>query len=297
MARHPFTGPATGHREAAVAVVPAALPLPQASILAVIRGVSSEKTSNRQLAALLLRDAAFAAQILKLVNSVCINRSGRLIDDIHKAILLLGFSRIQEIALATAVLETVRVPPRSHAVIALLACAFLTALQARSLAKCYQLAPQQRIFLAGLLTRLGEIWFYSEPDSAQRCLHQAGHEPVASRVSFDYLQQRLLQHWGIGDLLREPERTCAANARQPAAGFRQCLQQAVWLAEASRSGRETDEVTTRLQEIADATGQSIGRLQSEFDRNVRYAADVQRIFLLRGRASQAMLRQATQGAV
>lgn len=292
MARHPYTGPATGHREPSVAAVPAALPLPRATILAVIRCVSSEETSNRQLAALLLRDAAFAAQILKLVNSVSFNRSGRLIDDIRKAIMLLGFSRIREIALATAVLESVRVPPRSHAVIALLARSFLTALQARSLAKCYGLASQQRIFLAGLLSRLGEIWFCSDPDSAHHCLRQSGHEPVASATNFDYLRQRLLQQWGIADLLREPERTCAANGGQPAAGFGPCLQLAVWLAEAIGSGKEESEITTWLQEIADQTGHGAARLRSEFDRNARYAADVQRIFLLRGRASQVL-----QGAV
>lgn len=122
--------------------------------------VESSESTVEEVAALIMSDPAMTARILKVVNSPLYGQSRR-VETVTRAINMLGMQQIHDIALASSITTTFSGMPVGLMDVrkfwtASLACA----LAARALGKRAGLVDSERLFVVGLLSRIGHMVMY-----------------------------------------------------------------------------------------------------------------------------------------
>ncbi len=121
-----------------------------------------KSTTQADLEAVIENDPALAAQLLKLVNSSYYGFPQK-IDNLARAITIIGHKDLQILIMATAVVKTFKGIPESlvdmntfwfHSV----TCAVI----ARLLAKQLKITNNERFFIAGLLHSIGKMMFFTQ---------------------------------------------------------------------------------------------------------------------------------------
>jgi hypothetical protein len=121
-----------------------------------------DDTSGTELAALILRDAGMTTRVLRLASSRLHNPHGQRIRTVSRAVALLGFNVVREIALGIAVLDVLGGRHAGCAQAAAEAArALRTAVQARALAEAAGIDAPEEVFIAALLQDLGHLAFWS----------------------------------------------------------------------------------------------------------------------------------------
>ncbi|RLB55913.1 MAG: hypothetical protein DRI34_09895 [Deltaproteobacteria bacterium] len=145
-----------------------------------------------QLAQVIEQDAALAARVMRLANSAyCAVSSG--VDNLERAVCLLGFSTIHHIALCLQSLQILgsQGPPPPEQ---LMEHSLQVACASQLLAERLKLPLPQRFFAAGLLHDIGRLALYVlEPEQAHNWPERAEQEPdrlLAERQLFgiDHLE-------------------------------------------------------------------------------------------------------------
>jgi serine/threonine protein kinase len=220
------------------------------------RVANSEKDNLSTLADEILKDVALTNKLLRLVNSAHYSAAGGAVSTISRAVALVGFAGIRNMALSLVLLEHMQ--DKRHA--EQLKEEFLRALMAATLAN--ELTPVAReaeeTFLAAMFQNLGRLLveFYFPQEGKQiRELVQAGSAALdeataAQRVlglTFTDLGQGVAKAWGLPDNLqramRAPEGEPPSRA-VPGAG----LDRQRWVARLS-----TEVADAMLAEGADAS--------------------------------------------
>lgn len=152
-----------------------------------------DDTSCTDLAALILRDAGMTTRVLRLASSRLHNPHGQRIRTVSRAVALLGFNVVREIALGIAVLDLLGGRHAGCAQAAAEAArALRTAVQARALAETAGIDAPEEVFIAALLQDLGHLAFWSvvpqwlpdwRQDAAQPALQAA--ERVSADIGLD----------------------------------------------------------------------------------------------------------------
>jgi HD-like signal output (HDOD) protein len=169
-----------------------------------------DDSSYSELAWSILQDPGLTAQVLKLSNSIYYNPSSRRINTVSRALMRLGFETVKEMCLSIALVESVLSNLHREKVALEIARAFHSAVQAKKIATLRQLATPEEVFIAALLSRIGQIAFWcfagesgerlelamSEPNQAEG---QAEMEVLGFRL--EWLTLRLSQEWKLSDLL------------------------------------------------------------------------------------------------
>ena len=121
-----------------------------------------DDSSGTDLAALILRDAGMTTRVLRLASSRLHNPHGQRIRTVSRAVALLGFDVVREIALGIAVLDVLGGRHAGCAQAAAEAArALRTAVQARALAEAAGIDAPEEVFIAALLQDLGHLAFWS----------------------------------------------------------------------------------------------------------------------------------------
>jgi eukaryotic-like serine/threonine-protein kinase len=205
-------------------------PALSASVLRIQRLASSDSESLGSLCAEILKDVALTNKLLRMVNTAHYGPDGGGgIGTISRAVSLVGFAGIRNMALSLLLLEQMR--DRDHA--ELLTLEFLRALMAGTLAS--ELAgPQhdrEHVFLGAMFQGLGRLLTeYYLPEEAQQIRHllppaSSGieswrrREAVATQVlglGFEELGIGVARSWGLPEALlrcmRRPEGDAPARA-------------------------------------------------------------------------------------
>ena len=123
---------------------------------------ADESSSGTELAALILRDAGMTTKVLRLASSRLHNPLGLRIRTVSRAVALLGFDVVREIALGIAVLEVLvgRHPGCAQAASEAVR-ALRSAVLARGLAERVGVGEPEEIFIAALLQDIGHLAFWS----------------------------------------------------------------------------------------------------------------------------------------
>ncbi|KAB7627504.1 HDOD domain-containing protein [Alkalilimnicola sp. S0819] len=117
--------------------------------------------SANDLAAVVLRDASMTSGVLRIANSAHYNRSGREINTISRAVVMLGFDTVRGIGLSQILIDTfLNGEARSH-LVGLMRQSVYAAVQAKLIAQQAGDEAPEEIFIAALLYRLGEIAFWA----------------------------------------------------------------------------------------------------------------------------------------
>lgn len=162
----------------------------------------------QQMAGVLLHDAALTSKVLRIANSVYYNPSQEPIRTLTRAIVLIGFENVRQIALSVGLIDTLLSKSSREQLLQLLAQSFHAAVQARNIAGYVLSRHQEEVFIAALLYHLGELAFWgcggSQADVFAEAVAAPGvdAEKVAREqlgLSFRQLSTSLARSWGLGD--------------------------------------------------------------------------------------------------
>ena len=174
-----------------------------------LRLAQSETASVGQLTEVLMRDAALATKVLRVSNSVYCNPGREVIKTLSRAVVVVGFDQVRMIGLSVSLLDGLLTQSPREQLQALLARSFHGAVQARNLAQYLDQRQQEEVFIATLLSHIGELAFWShagkQGDRLAAALAEPGAEPekVLRRelgVTFEQLTVGLLKTWNMGEI-------------------------------------------------------------------------------------------------
>ncbi|MAB42176.1 MAG: histidine kinase [Pseudomonadales bacterium] len=174
-----------------------------------LRLAQSETASVGQLTEVLMRDAALATKVLRVSNSVYCNPGREVIKTLSRAVVVVGFDQVRMIGLSVSLLDGLLAQSPREQLQALLARSFHGAVQARNLAQYLDQRQQEEVFIATLLSHIGELAFWShagkQADRLAAALAEPGAEPekVLRRelgVTFEQLTVGLLKTWNMGEI-------------------------------------------------------------------------------------------------
>lgn len=170
-----------------------------------------EKATTGRLAQAILQDAAMTAKVLKLANSAMYNTARQPVNTISRAIVVLGFNAVAEIAVAIQVIDALLAGGVRQRVLEEMARGFHAAVQARSLATMRRDSRAEEVFIAALLSRVGEMAFWCFGGSKAQRLSDAmaagGQSPDDTQMSvlgfrLKQLSQGLAREWKLPPLLQ-----------------------------------------------------------------------------------------------
>ena len=167
--------------------------------------------SADQLLKSVLKDLSMTVRVLRMSRSVFYNPTGRPITSLQRAIVLVGFDLIRDIALSAEYVESSLDRVARERVTLEMALALHSAMQARYLAESLNEPAAEDVYVAGLMRRRGHFAFWCfAPRNLAESLDAALRDPEISErdaeeiiLGFDLnqLTSSLNREWKISDLL------------------------------------------------------------------------------------------------
>lgn len=172
-----------------------------------IRQISlSEEADAMALAMAVMKDANLSVRVLKLANTPQFNPNNRPISSLSRAVIMLGFDRILNLAITIKLVESLGADKTDQRLNQLLVQAFLNAAIARELAEAAELRKAESVYLNGLLHNLGEILVaYTLPERYEHILEcwQSGKASWSQAQlddlggEFSDIGQEFAESWGF----------------------------------------------------------------------------------------------------
>jgi len=185
-----------------------------------IQNISSSDTENvASLTNEILKDVALTNKLLRLVNTAQFARGGGTISTVSRAVTLVGFNGIRNMALSLVLLEHMQ--DKAHA--NLLKEEFLRSLMAGSIAGelCPVRSESEEAFLGAMFQNLGRLlteYYFPEEARAVRAL-MGGKEPVSEvhasitvlGISYEQLGVGISRAWNLPESIQHCIRKPAGN--------------------------------------------------------------------------------------
>lgn len=176
-----------------------------------ISGVAADRESSAaELSRVILQDAAMTARLLRVANSPIYSPVGRGISTVSRAVVLLGFNTVRSLCLSIAVIDSLETGAQKARMAEQMARSFHAAIQARSFAEKRRDPSPEEVFIATLLSGIGDLAFWSFNTEASLKLNEALKVPGCDRLKvqkqvlgFDLreLSLGLTRKWHLGELL------------------------------------------------------------------------------------------------
>ena len=235
--------------------------------------LDSHDYSMQDVAQLIVYDPGLTARMLRIVNSAYFGFAAK-IDTVTHAVSILGVQQIRDLVLATAIADALGDYECEHLdVKQFWLRSVYRAIAARNLAGICSLMDGERMFVAGLLSGIGQLITYqSIPVLAQQAQREAEasgkplHQVEREVIGFDHAQVAsvLMKNWQLPDSLvavikhhLEPD---------PAAEYlldTAIVHIAALIGDAFAQNRPLEEVLTRVDRHAwDATGLDTERCEA-----------------------------------
>lgn len=244
--------------------------------------LGDDRASASALAKVILMDAPMTSKVLRLANSAFFNHGRQGVSTVSRAIVVLGFNPVAELALSVSLIDSLLTGGLRGRVHAEMARSFHAAVQARWVAQRRGEGGSEEVFIAALLARVGEMAFWcfggEQAKSLDRCLLQSPvREEDAQQIVLGFplrqLSVGLVREWKLGSLVgaaleldprsRGPERAVLLGQR---------------LARAAEEGWDTPAGRQCLREVADYVGLPAAAVQAEILANAVEAARIARTF-------------------
>ncbi len=171
------------------------------------RVASSENTHTDELTKVILRDVSLTNKLLRVVNSVQFGHfSGQAINTISRAIVILGFDTIRDIALSLMLFEHLNNNAQASELKGEAVESFFSGIIGRSLAARAGVRDKEEVFICTLFRNMGRMMarlhFYDKTRIAEQLMREHGlNEEQASRralgLSYDEFGQALGRHWHL----------------------------------------------------------------------------------------------------
>ena len=253
------------------------------------RLTQSEDESLASLSNEILKDVALTQKLLRLVNTAAYRHTGGGgISTVSRAVALIGFAGIRNLALSLVLLE--RMENKSHA--ARLREDFLRSLMAAELARelCGNPRDAEEAFLGAMLHHLGrtltEFYFPEEADAVRRLvtpledgvppLSEAAASTQVLGMSYEGLGLGVARQWGLPESLQRAMRRPAGES--PPRLIDDGPERQRWLARASNDMADLilqtppEQAHARLRALAQRHSRALGLTAESFEQ----AADTAR---------------------
>lgn len=254
------------------------MPVFASTVAALRRIIGDERASASALAQVILKDTPMTTKVLRLANSAYFNHSHQAVNTVSRAIVVLGFNPVAELALSVSLIDSLLAGGLRGRIHIEMARSFHAAVQARW-AACRRGEQQaEEVFIAALLSRIGEMAFWcfggEQAQALERCMKNAFlREEEAQQVVLGFclrhLSVGLVREWRLGSLAvaalegdarsRGPERAVLLGQR---------------LALAAEEGWASLAARQALREAADYVGLPVESVRDEVLANAAQAARI-----------------------
>lgn len=186
------------------------MPLFSRTVQIVTGTAARDDSSVSELAWDILQDPALTAQILKLSNSIYYNPAAKRINTISRAVIHLGFQTIRVMCFSLALVENVLGSLNRERVALEVARSFHAAVQAKALASRRQIAAPEEVFIAALLSRIGQVGFWCFAgeigDKLEEAIQSGDLREWEAEIEvlgfrLEWLTLRLCKEWKLSPLL------------------------------------------------------------------------------------------------
>ncbi|HNI82226.1 MAG TPA: HDOD domain-containing protein [Rhodocyclaceae bacterium] len=171
--------------------------------------LSDDRVSASTLAQVILKDAPMTAKVLRLANSAFFNTSRQTVSTVSRAIVVLGFNPVAQIALSVSLIDALLSGGVRGRAEAEMARSFHAAVQARWAAAKRGEGHGEEVFIAALLTRVGEMafWCFGGDQArsldgllAQGRMREEDAQQVVLGFPLRHLSAGLVREWHLGAL-------------------------------------------------------------------------------------------------
>lgn len=185
------------------------MPVFARTVDALRRIIGDERASASALAQVILKDASMTTKVLRLANSAYFNQAHQGISTVSRAIVVLGFDPVAQLALSVALIDVLLSGSVRSRVNLEMARSFHAAVQARWVIQRRGEQEGEKVFIAALLSRVGEMAFWcfggERAQALERCMKQGQlREEEAQQVvlgfSLRHLSAGLVREWKLGSL-------------------------------------------------------------------------------------------------
>ena len=146
--------------------------------------VSSESASTSQLAGAILQDLALTNKLLKLVNAASYGQFGGTINTISKAVVILGFETVRNIAMTLILLEFMQNKAQATQLKEEIIKAVFSGVVAAQLSARHNIRDVEEVLVCSMFHNLGRMlgifYFFEESEEISRLIKQGESEEAAS---------------------------------------------------------------------------------------------------------------------
>ncbi|MBL8476311.1 MAG: HDOD domain-containing protein [Methyloversatilis sp.] len=252
------------------------MPIFSATLAAIGEVAENDASPTSALGRIILRDAGMTARVLRMANSVFFHGEGSRINTISRAIVLLGFDTVRNIAISVALIDAFLAGGVRDRVSAEMARCFHAAVHAKHAATVRGDASPEEVFIATLLSRIGELAFWCFSGEAGQQLDRALRKPAAvpEKVESEVLgfrlrslTQLLAREWTLPGLVAN---ACTDTARSDS---REALVIASYrLASAAEAGWQSEKARESVRDYAKLLRQDVAAVAPVVAAHAREAA-------------------------
>ncbi len=146
--------------------------------------VASESDSANKLARVILQDFALTNKLLRLVNTVSYGQFGGNISTISKAVVIMGFETVRNIAMSLIMLEFMQNKPLAHQLKDEVIAAFFAGVVAAQLAVGRNIRDAEELMICAMFQNLGRMlvtyYFFEESQEIAKFIEQGLTEEQAA---------------------------------------------------------------------------------------------------------------------
>ncbi len=177
--------------------------------------VDSDSESASKLTKSILQDFALTSKLLKLVNTVSYGQYGGKINTISKAVLILGFDAVRNVAMTLILMEFLQNKAQATQLKDDVVSSFFAGIVAAQLSAGHNIKDAEEAMICSMFCNLGRLlasfYFFEESQEINRLIEQGESENKASfkvlGVSYSDLGIGIAKHWNF------PERLVAGMQR------------------------------------------------------------------------------------
>lgn len=258
------------------------MPIFSGTVSDVTNAVNSSSTSATDVAKAILKDASLTGRLLKMANSFHYNPTGKPFSTISRAVMVLGFNQVRALALSLLLVDSLSDGIHKDKLTEEMAESFHAAIQAQELARQTKCKSPENVFVATLLSRLGNMAFWAfAGDKATTLLELIGAGEITEKeaeakvlgFSLHQLTQGLSKSWHLGELL---DRSLSGTHNDdPLVNL---IDMGQSLALAAKNGWESDEAAQAIAEVAEKLKLSVNEVQNIAHNNAKQAKEVTKIY-------------------
>lgn len=171
--------------------------------------VADESESAGKLTKTILQDLALTNKLLKLVNTVSYGQFGGKINTISKAVVILGFETVRNVAMTLILLEFLQNKSQASQLKDEVIASFFAGLVASKLSIGRNVRDSEEAMICAIFQNLGKLlatfYFYEDCQQIAQLVEQGMTEQRASHqvlgISFHDLGQEIAKSWNFPDRL------------------------------------------------------------------------------------------------